>query len=123
MAADPNQIPPGIPAKVNISAKEFNAKYSEKPEVYKFLAHDCGVYLPHYESVTIWHLKDLVSGARSRILGKDVQHMNVPQYEGLTIKDMLEFGGNFQDVLKCFPIVVKETKALPRQYIVNVIYT
>ena len=33
---------------VNVSAKEFAAKYSSKREVYNFLAVDCGVYLPHY---------------------------------------------------------------------------
>ena len=34
---------------VDVSAKEFAAKYSSKREVYNFLAVDMGVYLPHYE--------------------------------------------------------------------------
>lgn len=36
---------------------------------------------------------------------------------------MLEFGGAYEDVLKCLPIIKKEVMHLPRQYICNVIYT
>ena len=35
-------------AKVKITAKEFEAKYRSKREVYHFLSVDCGIYLPAY---------------------------------------------------------------------------
>ena len=63
---------------VSITAKEFASKYREKHEVYHFLAHDCGIYLPHYDTVTVWHLRDIASGKRRKILGKDVQYLSVP---------------------------------------------
>jgi hypothetical protein len=72
MSDNPIQIIGGGPQKVIVNAKEFHAKYGDKPEVYKFLSHDCGVFLPHYDTVTVWHLRDLASGDRKRILGKDV---------------------------------------------------
>jgi hypothetical protein len=70
--------------------------------------------LPDYDSVTIWHCRDLASGKRRRIYGKDVKHLNVPQYEGLTIKDMLKFGNNFDSVKESLPSVEKEVDKLPR---------
>ncbi len=33
-----------------ITAQEFGAKFSSKREVYRFLASECGVYLPSYET-------------------------------------------------------------------------
>ena len=80
---------------MKITAKDFAAKYKEKHEVYHFLTHDCGVYLSGYDSMTVWHMRDLVAGKRRKIFGKDVCHMNVPQYDGLSIKNMLEYARPF----------------------------
>ena len=49
---------------VNISAKEFEAKYKSKREVYTFLTVDAGAYLPPYDTVTIYFLKDIISGEK-----------------------------------------------------------
>ena len=57
MDAQPNQ-------KVEVSAKLFAAKYQSKREVYNFLAVDVGVYLPHFDQVTIYFLKDLAHGKK-----------------------------------------------------------
>ena len=118
-----DRIPNGIPQKVQVSSKEFNAKYADKTECYKFLTHDCGVYLCQYDNVTIWHMRDLCAGTRKRIYGKVVKHIHVPQYEGLTINDMLKFGFEYDSVKLALPIVEKEILNLHRQYIANVIYT
>ena len=60
-------------------------------EVWRFVASDCGAYLPDYESVTIWHLRDLAAGKRKIIKCTDVKTIHVPQFEGLKIETMLEF--------------------------------
>ena len=49
-----------------ITAKEVAAKISTKHEVYRFLTLDVNAYLPDYRTVTIWFLKDLISGAKKR---------------------------------------------------------
>ena len=67
-----------IAQKVRITADEFGAKYREKSECYHFISHDCGGYLPHYENVTIYHLRDLASGKKKIIKGSDVKHFHVP---------------------------------------------
>ena len=108
---------------MSITAKEFASKYREKHEVYHFLAHDCGIYLPHYDTVTVWHLRDIASGRRRKILGKDVQYLSVPQYFGLSVVDILEYGTASAEVKNALPVVEKETLKMPRQYLINVIYT
>lgn len=74
-----DQIDSGqIPRKVKVVAKDFAAKYSNKPECFHFLTHDCGAYLSSYDTMTIWHMRDLANGSRSRIRGTAVKHLNVP---------------------------------------------
>ena len=70
---------------MRITAKDFAAKMRNKQEVYHFLTHDVGTYLPHYDNVTVWHMRDLVSGKRRLLEAKKIKHLNVPQYEGLKI--------------------------------------
>jgi len=107
----------------NITANQFKAKFADKPETYKFLAYEVGAYLPHYDSVTIFHLRDLAGDKRKKILAQDVKKIFIPQYEGLTIEKMLFHARNYPQVMKCLPADQKEISKLPREYIGNVIYT
>ena len=50
--------------KVRVTTNEFSAKFRSKNEVYTFLAVDVDAYLPPTECVTIYFLKDLVSGKK-----------------------------------------------------------
>lgn len=50
--------------KVTITAQEFRAKYNSKKECFNFLSVDCKAYLSSYETVTIYFLKDLISGSK-----------------------------------------------------------
>ena len=47
-----------------ISAKEFGSKFQSKREVFLLLTLQCQAYLPKYENVTIYFLKDIISGAK-----------------------------------------------------------
>ena len=49
---------------VKINVKEFAAKAQSKREVYSLLTIDCKAYLPKYETITIYYLKDLLSGVK-----------------------------------------------------------
>ena len=110
-------------AKVRITAKNFAAKMRNKQEVYHFLTHEAGAYLSSYDTMTVWHMKDLVSGKRRRIKGTDVKHLNVPQYEGLKVESFYNFAKSYPECMRCFPEEKIEMEKLPRQYIINVIYT
>ena len=56
---------PNIQAE-RIPVKEIHAKYSTKYELYRFLASRNNVYLPHQRHVTIYYLKDILSGKKMR---------------------------------------------------------
>ena len=108
---------------IKVTAKDFAAKMRNKQEVYHFLTHEVGTYLSSYDTMTVWHMRDLVSGKRKRIKGKEVKHMNVPQYDGLKIEAFYNFAKDYPECLNAFPVEQQEREKLPRQYIINVIYT
>ena len=60
-----------------------------KREVYRFLAGEVKAYLGEIETMTAWHLRDLESGDKTIIEAKNIRHISIPNYEGLTIKAML----------------------------------
>jgi hypothetical protein len=50
------------PIKSKVTTTEFSTKFRSKNEVYSFMVNDVAAYLPPKECVTIYYLKDLVSG-------------------------------------------------------------
>ena len=63
---------------VKVSSKEFAAKYKSKRETYNFLACDVGAYLPPYENVTIYFLKELMSGKKKMLHHSNHATINIP---------------------------------------------
>ena len=49
---------------VGVSAAAFGAKFRSKRECYNFLTVECHFYLPPYDTLTIYFLKDLVTGTK-----------------------------------------------------------
>ena len=47
-----------------VSAQTFAAKFKSKKEIYNFLTIDAKAYLPAYETVSIYHMRDIVSGEK-----------------------------------------------------------
>ena len=72
-------VHPGPAPATSISSKEFQAKYSSKREIYNFLAAEAGVFLPPYDNVTIYYLKDLMAGRKKMISTKRVRTIHIPQ--------------------------------------------
>ena len=108
---------------MRVDSAAFAAKFQSKREVFRFLTHDLGAYLSTYETMTIFHMRDLVSGDRKRIKAIDVKTITVPHFERLKIETMLEFGGQYRDVVEALPEIRRDVDKLPRAYIANVIYT
>ena len=48
--------------------------------------------------MTIYFLKDFISGKKKKIYGKDVRHVTVPQYENLTIEAISKFVTQYKHV-------------------------
>ena len=64
--------------KTSISSKEFSAKYNSKREIYNFLATDVGVYLPNFDCVTIYFLKELMSGKKKTLSTSQIRTIHIP---------------------------------------------
>ena len=83
---------------VKVTATEFASIASSKTEVYRFLASECGAFLDSYTSMTVWHLRDIMSGKRRLVKRKEVKHIHVPMFEGLTTSDLLLFAKRYPEV-------------------------
>ena len=108
---------------IKVTATEFSAVASSKTEVYRFLASEVGAYLDAYNTMTVWHLRDIMSGKRSLIKSKDIKHLHVPLFEGLSTADMLAWAKRYPEVGRALPSAESEIEMLHRQYIINVIYS
>ena len=81
--------------------------------------------MPDYQTVTVWHLRDLCASKRRIIKCDDVKVIQLPHYSGLAIEDILEFAQqhNNGEVMNSLPENMKETLKMPRSYLANVVYT
>jgi hypothetical protein len=50
------------------------------------LSSEVRAYLPGYETVTVWHLRDLAMGVKMIIKCDVIKVITVPQFEGLAIQ-------------------------------------
>ena len=91
-------------------------------EVYRFLSSEVKAYLPSYETVTVWHLRDLAMGVKRIIYSDKVKLIDIPQFDGLTIQTIFDFARGDQDVESALP-PSNEIKKLSRAYLANVIFT
>ena len=49
---------------MQITQKEWAAKFRSKRECYKFLTVEAKAYIDKYENVTVYYLKELISGKK-----------------------------------------------------------
>ena len=61
-----------------ISSKAFAAKYRSKRECYNFLASDVGIYLPPYDNVTIYFLRELMNKKKEMLRTTQIRTIHVP---------------------------------------------
>ena len=89
---------------MRVPATAFGAKYASKKEVYRFLTNDVGCYLSNYETMTVWHMRDLCANKRLKIKGDDVKHIIIPQFDGLSIDDLLGYASLYPEVMRALHI-------------------
>jgi hypothetical protein len=47
-----------------VSAQTFAAKFQSKGEIYRFLTLDVKAYLPPFQTITVYFMKDLISAQK-----------------------------------------------------------
>ena len=107
-------------AQVQITAKEIASKMRSKEEAYRFLADDVKAFLPNHKTVTIWFLRDIIQGTKKHIKMSNASHIHLPQFEGLTMEDLMGYARQFPEVMIRLP-PEKEIEKLPRDYVGDVI--
>jgi len=80
-------------------------------------------YISSFETVTIFHLKDLASGKKKILKTENVKYYEAPHYDGISIDDMLRFAKTYPEVRQYLPAEKREVKKLPRDYISTVLYS
>ena len=108
---------------MRITVDEWAAKAKDKTECYLIVAHEHGAYLPHIDCITMWHLRDIAGGRKKCIKEHEIKHLNVPQFADLKIDEFLKFASDYPFATMCLPDRKQELDKLPRQYLINVIYT
>ena len=88
-------------------------------EIFTFLTVDVKAYLPALHTVTIYFLKDLISGRKKIVPMAHLVHIHVPAYENLSLKVIYEFFEKHTDVLQFLPDG-KELLKVPKAWICNV---
>ena len=66
MSGNNGQAPMQIQQQTSVNVQSFQAKYQSKRECYNFLTVQVEIYLPPYETVTIYFLKDIIYGKKKR---------------------------------------------------------
>ena len=98
--------------------------YIGKREVYRFCTSEGKIFLPSYETVTVFHMRDIIAGKRKMIKQADVKVISVPFFDGLSIEKMLSWAKDRPEgIMDALPLVQREILKLPRAYIANVIFT
>ena len=117
-----------------ITAAQFGSRFKSKKEVFGFLTVELKAYLPSYHTVSIYFLKgkcllltlttcvDIISGKKKYIHCSKIQYLYIPQYDNCSIKAILQQAANYPEVEQYLPDA-KEHPQLPRQWLINVIFT
>ena len=126
------QIPNAQHDAVTVAA--FAAKYRSKREVYTFLTVDVKAFLPAPHTLTIYFLKDIITGKKKckyllvadtslvDVKMSSVVHIHVPSFENLNMAQIFAFFNNDQTILQFLPDG-KELRKVPKAWVCNVAAT
>ena len=73
--------------------------------------------------MTVPHMKELAAGKRTLLKSKDINHINIPYFDGLSVEKMLHYAKDKENVMRALPDIERERDKLQREYLGNVIYT
>ena len=110
------------PQFVNVAA--FSSKFRTKREIFTFLAVDGEAYLPPFEPVTVYFLKDIIQGQKkckysyfvltiAVVSTHAVRHLPVPQYPNLSMEKILDYLAQYEAMHLHMPSERHEIAKLP----------
>ena len=75
----------------NFTVLDLASKWRSKTEIYNLLSREGKIYLPPKQEATQVFLRDLMMGKKKYITCEEVKCIKVPQYNGLTVKNIHDF--------------------------------
>ena len=83
-----------------------------------------GLYLPPFDNVTIYFLKELMGGQKKTIRTTLIRTVHVPQYDGLGVKEIRQFlDEHHPEVYAYLPEPSIELPKVPKAWLANVCAT
>jgi len=82
---------------------DLASKWKSKMEFYNMLTREGGWYLPPAQDCTQKYLREVIVGEKLYLKSIDVKIIQVPRYEYLEVKDILDFAKSQFDVWKYLP--------------------
>ena len=64
--------------------------------------------------MSVYHLRDIISGNRTMLKSKEIKHISVPVYESLSMAKMLEWAQRHPAVFRVLPAEQSEIDNLHR---------
>ena len=101
---------------------DLSSKWRSKTELYNLLTREGKVYLPPKQDSTQSFLRDVMIGKKSYIKWEEVKVIKVPQYKGLTVRDILNFANRNIHIDRFLP-KYEYLKDPNREWLCNVINT
>ena len=105
----------------SFTIKVLSSKCKSKTELYNMLVRDGQLYLPKARGQSKI-LRDVMMGKKSYIKCDDVKVTKVPQYKGLTVKNILKFARDQMNIDKYIP-EFDYPKEPNREWLCNIINT
>ena len=86
-----------------MTVNDLSSKFRAKSELINVLWREGDIYLPPKRDVTQKYLRKLLHGEKLYVKWSEVKAINIPQYEGLTVNDLIKFAESEFDINKFLP--------------------
>ena len=86
-----------------MTVNDLSSKFRAKSELINVLWREGDIYLPPKRDVTQKYLRKLLHGEKWYVKWSEVKVINIPQYEGLTVNDLIKFAESEFDIDKFLP--------------------
>ena len=105
-----------------ITVNDLAVKCKSKTELYNVLMREGNVYLPPKQDATQKYLRELLLGKKSYVKWNEAIVIQVPQYKGFRVKDLLNFAESEFEIHDFLP-KYDYNKEPNREWLCNLINT
>ena len=87
----------------DFTVSDLASKWTSKTEFYNVLTREGGLYLPLIKDSTLRFIRSLMRGEKEYVKCRSIKVIQVPQYKGLTVRDIIKFAKTKIDINSYLP--------------------